>query len=129
MFVIVSPEKTIAPTPVNAAMIHLTMSRRSLSADAYAPDAAIRVLSPPPKQRHNRSVVPPIHRTTGTQALSASERDLLALVGQGTTDAEIAEQLFISIRTLRTLLDRIRDKSGCRRRADLTRLALHAGII
>jgi DNA-binding CsgD family transcriptional regulator len=61
--------------------------------------------------------------------LSASERELLALVGQGRTDAEIAEQLFISIRTLRTHLDRIRDKSGCRRRADLTWLALQAGII
>jgi hypothetical protein len=30
---------------------------------------------------------------------------------------------------VRTHLDRIRDKSGCRRRADLTRLALQEGII
>ena len=33
-------------------------------------------------------------------------------------------QLYISIRTVRSHLDRIRDKTGCRRRADLTRLAL-----
>jgi DNA-binding CsgD family transcriptional regulator len=61
--------------------------------------------------------------------LSARERELVTLVAQGRTDAQIAEQLFISVRTVRTHLDRIRDKSGCRRRADLTRLALQEGII
>jgi DNA-binding CsgD family transcriptional regulator len=64
-----------------------------------------------------------------TGALSARERELVALVAQGRTDAEIAEKLFISVSTVRTHLDRIRDKSGCRRRADLTRLALQEGII
>ena len=65
----------------------------------------------------------------GTRTLSARERELIILVAQGRTDVQIAEQLFISIRTVRTHLDRIRDKSGCRRRADLTRLALQEGII
>jgi predicted ATPase/DNA-binding CsgD family transcriptional regulator len=61
--------------------------------------------------------------------LSARERELVALVARGHTDAQIAGQLFISVRTVRTHLDRIRDKSGCRRRADLTRLALQEGIV
>jgi DNA-binding CsgD family transcriptional regulator/tetratricopeptide (TPR) repeat protein len=61
--------------------------------------------------------------------LSPRERELVTLVAQGKTDAQIADQLFISVRTVRTHLDRIRDKSGCRRRADLTRLALEEGII
>jgi DNA-binding CsgD family transcriptional regulator len=65
----------------------------------------------------------------GPGLLTARERELVALVAQGLTDAEIAKKLFISIRTVRTHLDRIRDKSGCRRRADLTRLALQEGII
>jgi DNA-binding CsgD family transcriptional regulator len=65
----------------------------------------------------------------GLTKLSARERELVTLVAQGRTDAQIAEQLFISVRTVRTHLDRIRDKSGCRRRADLTRLALREGII
>jgi DNA-binding CsgD family transcriptional regulator len=69
----------------------------------------------------------PVPADTGT--LSARERELVALVAQGRTDAEIAEKLFISVSTVRTHLDRIRDKSGCRRRADLTRLALQEGII
>jgi DNA-binding CsgD family transcriptional regulator len=56
--------------------------------------------------------------------LSHRERELVTLVARGFTDAQIAERLFISIRTVRSHLDRIRDKTGCRRRADLTRLAL-----
>jgi len=65
----------------------------------------------------------------GQGKLSSRERELVTLVARGQTDAQIAEQLFISVSTVRTHLDRIRDKSGCRRRADLTRLALQEGII
>jgi DNA-binding CsgD family transcriptional regulator len=65
----------------------------------------------------------------GIPQLSAREQELVALVGQGRTDAQIASQLHISIRTVSSHLDRIRDKTGCRRRADLTRLALQAGLV
>jgi DNA-binding CsgD family transcriptional regulator len=37
--------------------------------------------------------------------------------------------LSISIRTARSHLDQIRDKTGSRRRADLTRLALTTGLV
>jgi DNA-binding NarL/FixJ family response regulator len=58
------------------------------------------------------------------ELLSIREREILSLLAEGETDAEIAEQLFISVRTVHSHLDRIRDKTGRRRRADLTRLAL-----
>ncbi len=61
--------------------------------------------------------------------LSARERQLVTLVAQGHTNAEIAARLYISIRTVTSHLDRIRDKTGCRRRADLTRLALSEGLV
>ena len=61
--------------------------------------------------------------------LSARERELVALVAQGLTNAQIAAQLYISVRTVTSHLDRIRDKTGCRRRADLTRLALIEGLL
>ena len=61
--------------------------------------------------------------------LSARERELVTLVAQGRTNAQIAAQLYISIRTVSSHLDRIRDKTGCRRRADLTRLALSEGLV
>jgi predicted ATPase/class 3 adenylate cyclase/DNA-binding CsgD family transcriptional regulator len=67
--------------------------------------------------------------TPGTGTLSARERELVTLVAQGRTDAQIAEQLYISIRTVRSHLDRIRDQTGCRRRADLTRLALSTELV
>ena len=50
-------------------------------------------------------------------------------MAQGRTDAQIAAELYISIRTVRSHLDRIRDKTGSRRRADLTRLALSTGLV
>jgi DNA-binding CsgD family transcriptional regulator len=56
--------------------------------------------------------------------LTPRERELVALVAKGLTDSQIAGKLFISIRTVRSHLDRIRDKTGARRRAELTRLAL-----
>jgi DNA-binding CsgD family transcriptional regulator/tetratricopeptide (TPR) repeat protein len=62
-------------------------------------------------------------------ALSPRERELVTLVAQGLTDAQIAARLYISARTVASHLDRIRDKTGCRRRADLTRLALGAGLV
>ena len=65
----------------------------------------------------------------GLAQLSARERDLVTLVAGGHTDAQIAGQLFISVRTVGSHLDRIRDKSGCRCRADLTRFALQAGFV
>jgi predicted ATPase/DNA-binding CsgD family transcriptional regulator/DNA-binding XRE family transcriptional regulator len=68
-------------------------------------------------------------RELSARELSARERELVTLVAQGRTDTQIAAQLFISVRTVSTHLDRVRDKTGCRRRADLTRLALSAGLV
>ena len=65
----------------------------------------------------------------GLGGLSARERELVTLVAQGRTDAQIAARLYISVHTVRSHLERIRDKTGCRRRADLTRLALAAGLV
>jgi len=65
----------------------------------------------------------------GLGELSARERELVALVAQGATNAQIAARLHISGRTVSSHLDRIRDKTGARRRADLTRLALAEGLV
>ena len=45
--------------------------------------------------------------------LSPRERELVTLVAQGRTNAEIAARLFISVRTVGSHLERIRDKTGC----------------
>jgi DNA-binding CsgD family transcriptional regulator len=66
---------------------------------------------------------------TPGKLLSPRERELVTLVAQGRTNAEIAAQLYISVRTVTSHLDRIRDKTGYRRRADLTRLALEESLV
>ena len=72
---------------------------------------------------------PPQPAAPGSVQLSARERALVTLVARGRTNAQIAAELYISVRTVGSHLDRIRDKTGCRRRADLTRLALTAGLV
>ncbi|WP_055495274.1 response regulator transcription factor [Streptomyces sp. TP-A0356] len=56
------------------------------------------------------------------------EREILVLVASGATDREIASKLNISEHTVHSHLDRLRSKTGVRRRADLTRLALQGGV-
>jgi DNA-binding CsgD family transcriptional regulator len=65
----------------------------------------------------------------GLPQLSARERELVTLVAQGRTNAQIAAQLSISVRTVGSRLDRIRARTGCQRRTDLTRLALQANLV
>jgi predicted ATPase/DNA-binding CsgD family transcriptional regulator/DNA-binding XRE family transcriptional regulator len=72
---------------------------------------------------------PPQPATPDPAKLSARELQLVTLVAQGRTNAQIADQLYISVRTVTSHLDRIRNKTGCRRRADLTRLALSEGLV
>ena len=63
-----------------------------------------------------------VERRKGPTPLQLSDR------AAGERDQDIAEQLFISISTVRSHLDRIRDKTGRRRRPDLTRLAAETGL-
>ena len=60
--------------------------------------------------------------------LSEREREIVALLAGGATDAQIAARLFLSVNTVRSHLERIRDKTGARRRAELVRYAIQAGI-
>jgi DNA-binding NarL/FixJ family response regulator len=61
--------------------------------------------------------------------ITEREREILELVAGGETDQDIAELLQLSVRTVHSHLDRIRNKTGSRRRADLTRFALERGIV
>ncbi len=65
----------------------------------------------------------------GGPRLTPRERDVLCLVAEGASDKVIARELDITINTVHAHLDRIRDKTGRRRRADLTRLAIEEHIV
>jgi DNA-binding NarL/FixJ family response regulator len=61
--------------------------------------------------------------------LGTRELDILRLVAQGLTDHEIGRQLFISPRTVQNHLTRIREKTGLRRRSELTRWAVEHSLL
>ena len=60
--------------------------------------------------------------------LSDREREIVALLAGGASDTQIARHLYLSVNTVRSHLERIRDKTGARRRTDLVRYAIRAGI-
>lgn len=62
------------------------------------------------------------------QALSPREQEILRLVAQGYTNAEIAQALVISENTVKTHLRRMMRKLGVTSRAELAALAARAGL-
>ena len=65
---------------------------------------------------------------SAVRPLQGRELDVLRLVVQGKTDNEIGRELFISPRTVQNYLTRIREKTGLRRRSELTRWAVEQAI-
>jgi len=69
----------------------------------------------------------PDDRGSLASVLSPREQEVLQHLAGGCTDREIGDRLGISMRTVQSHLDRIREKTGHRRRAELTRLAIELG--
>lgn len=61
--------------------------------------------------------------------LSERETDVLRLIALGHTNAEIAEKLYISVRTVETHRAHIQQKLGVSSRAELVQSALSRGLI
>ena len=61
--------------------------------------------------------------------LSERETDVLRLIALGHTNAEIAEKLYISVRTVETHRAHIQQKLGVSSRAELVRSALARGLV
>ena len=116
------PAGTRAAEERGAAMSLATAGEYALLLAAAPPPTGPPTGPPPPPKK-------PPPPDPALPRLSPRERELITLVAQGRTDAQIAAQLYITVRTVSSHLDRIRDKTGCRRRADLTRLALGAGLV
>jgi two-component system response regulator NreC len=66
---------------------------------------------------------------TTASDLSERETDVLRLIALGYTNAEIAEKLYISVRTVETHRAHIQQKLGVSSRAELVRCALSRGLV
>ncbi|MFQ6057409.1 MAG: response regulator [Anaerolineae bacterium] len=65
----------------------------------------------------------------GYERLSPREREVLRLVALGYTNQQIADQLYVSIKTVETYRARVMKKLGLRGRAALVRYALRKGLL
>jgi two-component system response regulator NreC len=62
-------------------------------------------------------------------SLSAREREVLVYVAQGYTNQQIAERLFLSVKTIESYRSRLMTKLNLRDRAALTQFAIEQGIL
>lgn len=62
-------------------------------------------------------------------SLTDREKEVLALIGEGSNNAEIAERLVVSPATARTHVSRIMIKLGARDRAQLVVIAYQSGLV
>lgn len=85
------------------------------------------VLSPAVASRLISRVRTPV--VPGHEALSAREREVLALVARGTSNREIAAELFISEATVKTHLTHVFAKLGAKDRAAAVAVAYERGIL
>ncbi|HYR63181.1 MAG TPA: response regulator transcription factor [Actinomycetota bacterium] len=85
-----------------------------------------RYLSPPLSQRAVEAYAKRAKGTASTEAaeLTAREKEVLTLVGQGFTSAQIAERLFISVRTVESHRSNLTKKLGLHSQAEMVRTAL-----
>jgi DNA-binding NarL/FixJ family response regulator len=94
--------------------------RAAMSGDALiSPSITVRLL-----EHLNKPVSAP-----DTGQLSARELDVVKLVARGRTNAEIAEELFISVGTVKTHLGSVQGKLSARNRVEIAAWAWESGLI
>lgn len=63
------------------------------------------------------------------KGLSDKEREVLKLIAQGRTYKEMAKLLSVSVKTIETYRERIKEKLGLTTRAEMVRYALEKGLL
>ncbi|GAA1544048.1 response regulator transcription factor [Streptomyces albidochromogenes] len=85
------------------------------------PGATARVMA-----RLRGDNAPKDNRPQGLRGLTARERDILTLVGQGMTNREIGKQLFLAEKTVKNNISRLLAKLGVERRVQAAVIATQA---
>ena len=104
----------------------LAAIRTAAAGDALLSPRATRSLI----ERVLSSAPPPAVPLAGDLARPTDrEREVVALVGQGLTNDDIAERLFVSPLTAKTHVNRAMTKTGARDRSQLVVLAYRSGLV
>ena len=79
------------------------------------------------KYRHNE--ISNEVKNQNPDMLSIRESEVLSLIAMGHTDQQIADNLFLSIKTVQTYKSRIKDKLKIKGRAELVRYSIQHGLL
>ena len=79
-------------------------------------------------ERLDRIQAPPLPAPTYPAGLSHREVEVLRLIAFGKTDREIAEELFISFRTVGNHVSNILNKTNTSNRTEAATFAAHQGL-
>ncbi len=71
----------------------------------------------------------PVGGGSPLDTLSEREREVLVLVAQGHTNQQIADRLYLSVKTIESYRSRLMAKLGLTNRAELTKFTLDAGLM
>lgn len=105
-----------------------TRGLTELVAAVRAAAAGEAVVSPEMLSR----LLPRLHRRTGSnghQALTEREREVLALVAEGLTNAAIAERLVVSVHTVRNHVANLSAKLGASSKLEALAIAVREGLL
>jgi predicted ATPase/DNA-binding CsgD family transcriptional regulator len=91
--------------------------------------AAAYALSKERSSKHLSPTESPVSSTPGPAELSPREVEVLGLVAEGLTNAQVAQRLFLSPRTVQRHLNSIYHKLGVSSRAVATRFAIEHGLL
>ena len=114
--------KTAAPEEIETAIEEVCKGGVYVSPTAaQAMITALREPSPEPLRGR------PAHRPLQAEALTPREQDIVRLVGRGLCNKEIAQELGVSVTTVRTHLHRVYEKLGPESRVELALYAAQGG--
>lgn len=70
-----------------------------------------------------------LHPTAGWDSLSQREKEVLKLIAEGYKSKEIADQLYISIKTVEKHRSHVREKLNLHNTSALTKYAIEKGLV
>ncbi len=77
-------------------------------------------------EARDKEIIP--EKSQDKNGLSEREREVLQLLAIGYTNQEIADKLYLSIKTVQTYRARLKEKLGLQGRAELVRYAIRTGL-